>query len=153
MARLGDDIDMLRRRADFVAASRDGVKIGGPVVALHMRVRAEQSERPRVGFTVTKRVGGAVERNRMKRRMRAAVRVALEGAARPDCDYVLIARRAVLEVKFERLARDVATATKRAHGKSAGGDRADGRPGAADRRTASGPTDRGAAIERPESGR
>ncbi len=142
MARLSGGLDVLRRRADFVAASTDGVKIGGPIVGLHMRDRSDAGETPRVGFTVTKRVGGAVERNRMKRRLRAAARLALDGSAKPGCDYVLIARRAVLDVGFDRLRRDVAEAAKRAHGRSAG----------AARPPAAGQTDP-AAGPRPESGR
>lgn len=121
MTRLAAELDMLRRRSDFVAASRDGVKVGGPLVSLQMRDRAAPDERPRVGFTVTKRVGHAVERNRMKRRMRAAARAALVGAARPGCDYVLVARRAVLDARFDRLMRDVSEAVRRAHGRADAG--------------------------------
>lgn len=111
-------LETMRRRQDFVAASRDGVKIGGPLIALQMRDRSEPETSPRVGFTATKRVGGAVERNRMKRRMRAAVRETLSATAKPGCDYVLVARRAVLDASFERLKRDLAEAVRRAHGRS-----------------------------------
>lgn len=117
MTRVADGLMTLRRRSDFVAASRDGVKIGGPVVALQMRDRDAPDDKPRVGFTVTKRVGGSVERSRMKRRLRAAARAALDSSALPGCDYVLIARRAVLDVGFERLKRDMAEAVRRAHGR------------------------------------
>lgn len=117
MTRVAEGLTTLRCRADFVAASREGVKIGGAVVALQMRDRAEPQDKPRIGFTVTKRVGGSVERSRMKRRLRAAARAAIEGSALPGCDYVLIARRAVLDVGFERLKRDMAEAVRRAHGR------------------------------------
>ena len=83
MTTIAADIDMIRRRPDFVAASRDGVKVGAALVGLQLRDRGAPEDRPRVGFTVTKRVGNAVERNRMKRRLRAAVRASLAGVARP----------------------------------------------------------------------
>ncbi|HVI29605.1 ribonuclease P protein component [Hansschlegelia sp.] len=111
-------LETIRLRRDFVAASHDGVKVGGPIIGLQLRDRGEPDARARVGFTATKRVGGAVERNRMKRRLRAAARAVLTDVARPGCDYVLIARRAVLEVPFERILRDIQDAAKRAHGRS-----------------------------------
>lgn len=123
MAEVSPSLGMMRRRADFVAATRDAVKVGGPLISLQVRDRAAPSDRPRVGFTATKRVGNAVERNRMKRRLRAAARSALAGDARAGCDYVLVARRAVLDARFDRLLRDLADAVRRAHGRAQGGDR------------------------------
>jgi ribonuclease P protein component len=121
MARVAAALDTLRRRADFVAATRDATKVGGPLISLQMRRRGgEDSAGPRVGFTVTKRVGGAVERSRMKRRLRAAAREALAEAARPGCDYVLVARRAVLDAAFQRIVRDLRDAVRRAHGRETG---------------------------------
>lgn len=111
-------LETLRRRADFVAATRDAVKIGGPLIGLQLRDRDRPDAAPRVGLTVTKRVGHAVERNRMKRRLRVAVRLALTDAARPGCDYVLVARRALLDARFERIVRDLGDAVRRAHGRA-----------------------------------
>jgi ribonuclease P protein component len=135
MARLDPRLDMLRRRAEFLAASRDGAKVGGPLISLQLRDRGASDEKPRVGFTVTKRVGHAVERNRMKRRLRAAAHATLADAAKPGCDYVLVARRAVLDVAFDRLLREVAEAAKRAHGR---GPRVAAEPRSAPRRRESG---------------
>lgn len=127
MTTLAANLDMMRRRRDFVAAANSGVKIGGPLVALQMNDRGAEQDKPRVGFTATKRVGNSVERSRMKRRLREAARLALGNEARPGCDYVLIARRAVLDAKFDRLSRDIAQAAKRAHGR-AGGEADKARP-------------------------
>lgn len=129
MTTVAAGLDMMRRRRDFVAAANDGVKIGGPLVALQMNDRGAAGETPRVGFTATKRVGGAVERSRMKRRLREAARQALDGDAKAGCDYVLIARRAVLDATFDRLLREVAQAVKRAHGRAGGQHRAAPAPG------------------------
>ncbi|MFD1703351.1 ribonuclease P protein component [Methylopila henanensis] len=117
MPRAAAGLETLRRRADFVAATRDAVKIGGPLIGLQVLDRGDPAATPRVGLTVTKRVGGSVERSRMKRRLRAAVALALPGAARSGCDYVLVARRAVLDAKFDRIVRDLGEAVRRAHGR------------------------------------
>lgn len=69
---------------------------------------------PRFGFTVTKKIGNAVERNRIRRRLKEAVR--LEGvlAAKPGTDYVLIGRGAALEQPFADLVADVVGAIRAA---------------------------------------
>ena len=118
MTTIAAGLDMMRRRSDFVAAAESGVKIGGPLIALQMRDRGTPDDNPRVGFTVTKRVGHAVERNRMKRRLREAARATLRDEARAGFDYVLVARRAVLDARFDRLLRDLRDAVKRAHGRA-----------------------------------
>jgi ribonuclease P protein component len=63
-----------------------------------------------VGFTATKRIGGAVVRNRAKRRLREAARRLLPAFGRPGCDYVLIARQGAAERPWERLLDDVKSA-------------------------------------------
>ena len=61
---------------------------------------------PRFGFTVTKKIGNAVVRNRIRRRLREAVRLA-EPKAESSTDYVLVGRRAALTLQFERLVTDL----------------------------------------------
>jgi len=67
--------------------------------------RQAGSQPPRFGFTVTKKLGGAVVRNRIRRRLREAVRLAGDGAA--GTDYVLVGRHAALTLPFERLVADL----------------------------------------------
>jgi ribonuclease P protein component len=63
-------------------------------------------DRPaRFGFTVTKKIGNAVVRNRIRRRLREAVR--LSSGAEPGTDYVLVGRRAALSLQFDRLVTDL----------------------------------------------
>ena len=63
-----------------------------------------------VGFTATKRIGGAVVRNRAKRRLREAARLLLPAHGRPGHDYVFIARQGAAERPWERLLDDVKSA-------------------------------------------
>lgn len=65
----------MRRRADFAVAVRRGSRAGRPLLAGHLLVRGgDGDEPPRVGFVVSKAVGKAVVRNKVRRRLRAAVR-------------------------------------------------------------------------------
>jgi ribonuclease P protein component len=110
----------LRQRADFLAAAA-AVKVSTKGFILQMRDRRDDGP-ARVGFTVSKKVGTAVERNRIRRRLREVVRGASD-ATRPGRDYVLIGRRAGLSAPFSALMEDFKFAVRRldaARGKVAG---------------------------------
>ena len=62
---------------------------------------------PRVGFTVTRKVGDAVERNRIRRRLKEALRAAQTIAPAANCDYVLVARQEALTRRFTALVADI----------------------------------------------
>jgi ribonuclease P protein component len=64
----------MRRSADFAAATRAGSRAGRPLVAGHLLVRRDDSRAPLVGFVVSKKVGSAVVRNRVRRRLRHLMR-------------------------------------------------------------------------------
>jgi ribonuclease P protein component len=106
-------MDRLRQRADFLAAAT------GPRAPVSGFVlQALQRKEPgsaRIGFTVSKKVGNAVERNRVKRRLREIVRLAPQGRMRTGYDYVLVGRRAALDLSFERMAQDFERALGRVH--------------------------------------
>ena len=87
---------------------------------MQARPRGDDSAAIRVGFTATKRIGGAVERNRAKRRMREAVRLVLPDLARPGFDYVFIARGGVTTRAWDRLLDDVKSALIRLAADAAG---------------------------------
>ncbi|WP_439572852.1 ribonuclease P protein component [Phreatobacter sp.] len=103
----------LVRRADFVACSKKGRRVPTAAFVLQERPRGDDAP-PRFGFTVTKKTGGAVERNRMRRRLKEAVRLSAAGRARSGSDYVLIASRAALTRPFETLQVDLEEALQRA---------------------------------------
>jgi ribonuclease P protein component len=69
----------------------------------------------RVGFTVSRKVGGAVERNRVRRRLREVVRLSPAAGMKPGHDYVLVGRRAALDLAFDRMVEDFARALRRIH--------------------------------------
>jgi ribonuclease P protein component len=105
-------MERLKKRADFLAAAA-GVRC--PTAGFVLLVRRREDGGPgRVGFTVSKKVGNAVERNRVRRRLKEMVRLAPVERIRPGHDYVLIGRRAALTGPFERLAGDLDSALRRA---------------------------------------
>ena len=106
-------MERLRQRADFLAAA-SGVKVPATGFVLQASKRRE-SNGVRVGFTVSKKVGNAVERNRVRRRLREIVRLAPPAAMRQGHDYVLVGRRAALELPFARMAEDFSRALDRVH--------------------------------------
>ena len=106
-------MERLKQRADFLAAAV-GNKVAATAFVLQVRKRTDSGP-ARLGFTVSKRVGNAVERNRVRRRLREIVRLSPAEAIRSGHDYVLIGRRAALGVPFERIARDFEGALRRVH--------------------------------------
>jgi len=103
----------LRQRSDFLAAAT-GPR--APVSGFVLQALNRREDGPvRVGFTVSKKVGNAVERNRVRRRLREVVRLAAEDSMRPGYDYVLIGRRAALDLPFERLVEEFGRALGRVH--------------------------------------
>jgi ribonuclease P protein component len=113
MGAAGQEIGRLLRRSDFLAAAR-GRYCAMPGVVLQARDRADLDP-PRVGFTATKKLGKAVVRNRVKRRLRAAARQVLPMAAQRGFDYVLIGRAASATRGFAELQQDLLAALKRIH--------------------------------------
>jgi ribonuclease P protein component len=103
----------LRQRADFLAAAAGARAPAGGFVLQALDRREDGPVR--VGFTVSKKVGNAVERNRVRRRLREVVRLAHAGDMRPGHDYVLIGRREALALPFERLVTDFGRALVRVH--------------------------------------
>lgn len=81
-----------------------------PGFVLLSRDRADGDGVVRVGYTVTKKIGNAVVRNRMKRRMRELAREAFPAGARNGRDYVLIGREGGIERDFATLGAELAKA-------------------------------------------
>jgi ribonuclease P protein component len=106
-------MERLRQRADFLATAT-GAK--APTSGFVLQARAREKAGPaRVGFTVSRKVGTATERNRVRRRLREVVRLSGPDWIRPDHDYVVVGRRAALSLPFERLTSDFTGALRRVH--------------------------------------
>ena len=106
-------MERLRQRADFLAAA-SGTKVPAAAFVLQARKR-DDSGAARIGFTVSKKVGNAVERNRVRRRLREAVRLSQADRIKAGYDYVLIGRRAALAQPFDLITEDFAGALRRLH--------------------------------------
>lgn len=85
-----------------------------PGFVLLVRPREDDDQGMRVGFTVTKKIGGAVVRNRMKRRLRALARELLPTGGMPGSDHVLIGRAGGVERDFGLLRQELAKALEKA---------------------------------------
>ena len=104
-------IAVIRRRADFLAANR-GLRVARPGFVLLAHPNGGQGKR--YGITVTKKVGNAVVRNRIKRRFRELLRAALPEHGLSNHDHILIGRNGGIERDFAKLRDELSDALSRA---------------------------------------
>ena len=110
-------LESLRKRRDFIAM-RSGRRQHSLSFVLQMRERCVDNLAVagiRIGYTVTKKIGNAVERNRIKRRMRAVVHLIMPIYARQAHDYVLIGKRAALNTEFKTMVAELSSSLNRVH--------------------------------------
>ncbi|TKR27449.1 ribonuclease P protein component [Cellulomonas hominis] len=96
----------MRRSADFERAVRGGARAGRSTLVVHLVTRTDPGPGPAVGFVVSKGVGNAVTRNRVKRRLRALTGERL-GALPPDADLVVRALAPSAGADYATLGRDL----------------------------------------------
>jgi ribonuclease P protein component len=121
----------LKKRSEFLRL-RGGARFATPSFVVETRPRtptpanggsapggtvkpASTANAARFGFTVTKKLGGAAVRNRIRRRLKAAVSLVSADLARADHDYVIVARLTALERPFADLKKDLERALQRVH--------------------------------------
>ena len=109
-------IGRLKRRAEFVRVGK-GRRWHGVAMSIQAELRPQSDEDvPRAGFTLTKKVGCAVVRNRARRRLREAVRLAPPDLpAKPGHDYVIVGRLEAIRVPFVALRAELARGLAAVH--------------------------------------
>jgi len=110
---------VMSRRADFLAANR-GRRAPMPGFVLLVRERSDGDPAMRYGITVTKKIGGAVIRNRMKRRFRVLARELLPQLGVTGADHVLIGRSEGIERDFGVLRAELEKALRKVKNRPAG---------------------------------
>jgi ribonuclease P protein component len=103
-------ISRLKQRRDFLACASAGRKWATPGMVVQVRERPGQQPSDaliRVGFTTSKKVGNAVVRNRVRRRLRALADQIIPGNTKPGVDIVLIGRASTAKRSFDALERDL----------------------------------------------
>ena len=100
---------VIKKRPDFLAANR-GKRYATPGFVLLVRDRQDDSPAIRLGITITKKVGNAVIRNRMRRRFRALAQEMLADKGKAGADHILIGRDSGIERDFDALRADMVKA-------------------------------------------
>jgi ribonuclease P protein component len=106
-------LTIIRQRKDFLAAN-SARRVATPGFVLLVRNRDDGSDIKRLGITVTKKIGNAVVRNRMKRRFRELARQLIAPDGISGADHVLIGRAGGVERDYATLAQELDKALKRA---------------------------------------
>ncbi len=105
-------INKIKSRKDFIKIQKNGSKVISAGVVLQYLKNSNQANPSRFGFTASKKVGGAVQRNKAKRRMRSLVFDVIENFKTKGWDYVIIARKETVHRKYQKLKNDLIWAIK-----------------------------------------
>lgn len=111
---MAQSLDRLLVRRDFLHVAR-GLKRVTHGLVLQARPRGTKDTGIRYGLTATRKIGGAVTRNRARRRLRALAREILPQFGRAGLDYVLIARKDSGAREFAALREDLKYALRKLH--------------------------------------
>ena len=104
----------IKKRVDFLKVSKSGKKIftKGFILQKYKRTVGLEKDTIRIGFTITKKIGGAVIRNKIKRRFRAIIREIFNKYLKKNYDYVIIANKKSLIMDYKELKSDVIKTVK-----------------------------------------
>lgn len=104
---MGKPLERLKKRSQFLLVAAEKKKYVCNGFIMQALYSADQSNQTRIGFTVSRRVGNAVTRNRTKRRLRAAVRIVFNRRDQAGIDYVIIGRKSTAHTSFPQLQSDI----------------------------------------------
>lgn len=109
------EFSVLKKRRSFVRLTKGAFCVATRTLVLQaMESEAENlSEKPRIGYTTTKKIGKAHTRNRCRRRLRAATALFFAKYAIPNYDYVLVARYTTEKAEFVTICEDLVYALKK----------------------------------------
>ena len=115
---MGKAPQRLRHRHEFLRVARGGKKCAMPGLVLQVHEQQSPNHRKcpeniRLGFTVTRKVGNSVTRNRARRRLRAAASIVIQKYAAEGHDYVMIGRALTTKRDFGALVRDLEKALQK----------------------------------------
>lgn len=108
-------IERLKTRPQYLAVAKAGVKKVMPGLVVQFLPPRKNGKTVKVGLTVSGKTGGAVTRNRIKRRLRNVIGEVLPGVAKPGASYVVIGRKAALKRPFGDLKKDLIEAVQALH--------------------------------------
>lgn len=103
---MAGQLPRLKRRAEYLRVAAKGRKVATPGLVLQA-LRRDDAGPVRLGFTVTRKIGGAVRRNRTRRRLKEAVRLLLAEYPLSGADLVLIGREGTYTRPFAALQEDL----------------------------------------------
>ena len=104
----------LKKRTDFLKVSKNGKKVftKGFIIQKYKRTLPLEQNTPRIGFTITKKIGGAVIRNKIKRRFRAIIKEIVNNYLKKNYYYVIVANKKSLIMDYSELKNDVIKVVK-----------------------------------------
>ena len=99
-------LERLRKRSEYLNVAKTGERYVTPAFIIQIYRRSPEGPL-RYGITASRKVGGAVERNRAKRRLRALLKHVLSPVDHPGLDYVFIAREEILRRNFALMRQEL----------------------------------------------
>ena len=115
-----NSLTRILKRSEYLRVKQRGTSVAAPGLVIQAAPGANDSNflYPRVGFTVSKKVGNAVKRNRARRRLKSVASDVLPKEGFPSWDYVFIGRAMTLDRTYDSLLQDARLALRKIHQKT-----------------------------------